>query len=417
MTKLNARTVYLALTASSATFSSMVFTVLALYYVQVVGMNPLQLVLVGTTLEATYFLLEVPTGVVADTYSRRLSVIVGLVLIGVCYVLQGLLPLFLAILGAEVVRGIGETFLSGALEAWIADEVGDEAAGREFLRGAQVRPIGALVGTFAGIGLATIQLSLPVLLGGALLIGLGLFLALAMPEEGFHPTPRADQSSWQAMLGTFREGAGTVRRSPVILTILAIGVVFGAFSEGFDRLWEAHFLTSFQLPALASLSPIVWFAVVRAGAMLLSLGAIQIARRWVDPGSRHAVARALLAVSGALSASVVAFGLAGSFALAVGAYWLSATLRSVHDPIYTAWLSQNANPRVRATVLSMSGQADSLGQIAMGPAVGALATLTSLRLALATAGVLLSPSLLLYQRTLRRVSAASDVEEAPTPSC
>jgi hypothetical protein len=46
------------------------------------GLNPLQLVLVGTVLEATAFLAEIPTGVLADVYSRRWSVIVGGPLVG-----------------------------------------------------------------------------------------------------------------------------------------------------------------------------------------------------------------------------------------------------------------------------------------------------------------------------------------------
>ena len=62
---------------AGALFSTMVFTVSGIYAVQEVGLNPLQLVLVGTALEASAFLFEVPTGVVADVYSRRLSVMSG----------------------------------------------------------------------------------------------------------------------------------------------------------------------------------------------------------------------------------------------------------------------------------------------------------------------------------------------------
>jgi len=77
--KPNAYTLYLIMGAAHALFSSMIFTVLTVYYVQTVGMNPLQLVLVGTTIELTVLLFEIPTGVVADLYSRRLAVIIGFV--------------------------------------------------------------------------------------------------------------------------------------------------------------------------------------------------------------------------------------------------------------------------------------------------------------------------------------------------
>ena len=53
------------------------FTITNIYRFEVAGLNPFQLVLVGTAMEAAVFCSEIPTGVVADAYSRRLSVIVG----------------------------------------------------------------------------------------------------------------------------------------------------------------------------------------------------------------------------------------------------------------------------------------------------------------------------------------------------
>ncbi len=74
--------VYLLFSGATALFSTLVFTLNLVYQATVVGLSPFQLVLVGTVLEATCFLFEVPTGIVADLYSRRLSIIIGFVLIG-----------------------------------------------------------------------------------------------------------------------------------------------------------------------------------------------------------------------------------------------------------------------------------------------------------------------------------------------
>ncbi len=63
---------YLALAFCQALIFTMCFTVTSLYAVTEANLTPLQLVLVGTALEAGCFLLEVPTGVLADVYSRRL---------------------------------------------------------------------------------------------------------------------------------------------------------------------------------------------------------------------------------------------------------------------------------------------------------------------------------------------------------
>ncbi len=105
MAKLPATAVYLFLTGASTLFNYLVFTVSAVYQVNVVGLNPLQLVLVGTAMEATVFLCEIPTGVLADVYSRRLSIIIGTFLIGASYLLEGIYPLFTVVLLAQVLWG------------------------------------------------------------------------------------------------------------------------------------------------------------------------------------------------------------------------------------------------------------------------------------------------------------------------
>src|SRR5687767_1268016 len=97
---------------------------MAVYLVQEVGLNPLELVLIGTVGEISYFLLEVPTGALADTYSRRASVILGLFINGISAIVIGLTHDYSVLLFASVLWGLGSSLMSGAYEAWITDEHG-----------------------------------------------------------------------------------------------------------------------------------------------------------------------------------------------------------------------------------------------------------------------------------------------------
>lgn len=114
------------------------WTVAAVYFVREVGMGPLELVLAGTALEIAYFLFEVPTAVVADTYSRRASIVFAQVLMGAGFVLTGAFAEVWIVLAAAALTGFGWTFKSGAEDAWLADEVGPERLARSYQRGAQV---------------------------------------------------------------------------------------------------------------------------------------------------------------------------------------------------------------------------------------------------------------------------------------
>jgi len=397
---LGAYSVYLIYSAAFALFSSVVWTVNLVYQVERVGLSPFQIVLIGTALELSYFLFEVPTGIVADVYSRRLSVIIGTFMLGAGFVVMGAVPNFWVMLLSQVICGIGFTFLSGALEAWIADEIGEHRAMNAFVRGSQVARIGSLAGIPIAIGLGSLDLALPIIAGGVAIVVLGGFLMVAMGETGFSGASREDFTRWQTMKHTFQGGTRMIRSRPVLLTIIGIAAVFGMFNEGWDRLSVPHLLENFTFPAFGGFSDVVWIGGIRFVGELLGIASLEAVRRRVDLNSHHAVTKTLFAINGGMIVAVLAFGLAGNFMLAVGTMLIAAILRSCIYPLQTAWVNQSLDPKVRATVISMTGQGDSFGQIFGGPAVGGIGSLLGLRAAMVTAGAILTPILLLYARAL-----------------
>jgi MFS transporter, DHA3 family, tetracycline resistance protein len=393
-------------------FFAMIVAANMIYQATTVGLNPLQLVLVGTVLEATAFVCAVPTGILADMFSRRLSIIIGYVLVGVGFMLEGFVPRFEAILLAQVLWGLGATFTSGASEAWISDEIGEAHAGPAFMRAAQVGQITAIAGTLLGIVLGSVRINLPVIVGGALTSVMGIGLIAVMPEHGFKPRHAGRRSGGQQVLARLSDSAGMLRRRPALLTILAITAVFGAFSEGYDRLSTAHMVEDFTFPTFADVQPIVWLGAIGIASKLLSAAMIEIARKRVDTNNHQGVVRAISVLYEVLGVAVLAFALAGNFLLAASASLVAAVVRRTSEPIYTAWVNQRLDPQVRATVISMSSQANALGQIAGGPVVGVIGTVWSLRAALVAASLLLSPALLLVRHTGQRHEQQEMVEVA-----
>jgi DHA3 family tetracycline resistance protein-like MFS transporter len=408
--------VYLFLSGATAFLGSTIWVVGAVYYVLSVHMNPFQLVLVGTILEVSYLVAQVPTGIFADTYSRRLSIILGGTIMGFCWVGEGLFPLFIAIALAEAVRGLGAAFFDGAESAWLSDELGAEEFGRAGIRASQVGQMAGVAGMPAGVALASIHLNLPMAVGGVRLILLNIVLAIVMPERNFQRRVRQAVPRRAVIRATLADSSRLVRTTPLMLTLLAIALTFGAFSEGFDRLWEPHFLRDIPFPHLGHLTPIVWFGVINVAVALGSIVLLQAVHTWVDLNDHRATGRAGLALNAVVVAGVLTFALAGNFALAFAAFGVARMTRQLNYPIYTAWLNQRiADSSVRATVLSIQGSADAFGQSAVGPLIGLIGTLVSLRAAILSAGLILLPVLPLYVLALRGgpVEVGSAVEEQP----
>jgi DHA3 family tetracycline resistance protein-like MFS transporter len=311
---------------------------------------------------------------------------------------------------------VGGTFISGALDAWIADEIGPDAAAHAYLRFAQVRQLGALVGTLVGTALATVALGLPIAVGGALILALALYLVVAMPERGFRPAVHVGHGGLGAMLETTRQGARLIRYRPFLVTLIGVWACLALASEGHDRLWEAHLLRYFELPSVGGLDAVVWFGVINVGFMLGSVLGTELIRRRVDLTDNGAVARVLLVVSAVEVGALLAFALAGSFTVAAVAYVGAQSFRRMNGPVFTGWVNRHLDPRYRATVLSMGGQVDALGQLIGGPLVGLVATVASLRAGMVASAVLLLPTLPLLARAGRQAAAERTAGAASAPA-
>jgi MFS transporter, DHA3 family, tetracycline resistance protein len=446
---------YLALECGTSFLLGITSATIAVYWVTTGRLNPLQLVLLGTALELSYFLFQLPTGVLADAVSRRLCVLGGLFVIGLALVIESSSAAFANLITAQAVLGLGYALNNGALEAWIADELalpphvgGPEADGPEADRPEGSQPEGSqpeggqphhhqrpiagvymratqlgLVGTVAGSLLSGVialgGLNLPLLIGGSLICLLALATALVMPERNFTQAAGAAgvagvagaagaagaaatargsataallRQSRVALAGQFRATHRAIVAVPGLVLLFAMTMFAGLWSESFDRLWGALLIRDIGFPRLAGLSPAMWFSLLAATVAVLALGSTELARRRTERLGGETVAAALLVLTVAIGIGVVAMATTRVFAVAVAAYLGISVLRPVFDPLIDGWMVTRIEPSVRATALSARDMFDSGGQIFGGPVVGVIGALTSVRIGLLAGAAALAPA-------------------------
>ncbi|HEU5229985.1 MAG TPA: hypothetical protein VFU49_19350, partial [Ktedonobacteraceae bacterium] len=198
----------------------------------------------------------------------------------------------------------------------------------------------------------------------------------------------------------------------MLLIILVAQLFFGLSSEGYDRLSTAHLLANFTFPTLWQLKPVAWFGIFSIAGTLLSLTITELIKRRLDLNNQRMAIAALFSLNLLNIVCILVFALTGNFWLAVLAYLSYASFRSAMRPVWMTWMTRNTDAGTRATVISLVGQVDALGQIAGGPPVGYIGNAFSLRTALATVSVILSPVLLLFAYAWRKaVPKGEPVEE------
>jgi MFS family permease len=236
-----------------------------------------------------------------------------------------------------------------------------------------------------------------------------------MPETGFRRRPLAERGSALAELRqTAVTGARYAWAAPVILLLVGVELFMGMSSEAFDRLKEAHFLRDVGLPAVRQLSPVLWFGIFWLVGMVLGFVATGWLIKRFERGGRAILSSSLFAFTFLELAAMLVFALTGSTWVAIVALLGVFFARDLGGPLHMIWLNEQiTDSSVRATVLSISGQADAIGQAGGGPVLGVMGNVWGIRTALAAGALVIAPALGLYARAIRHGGREPELLELP----
>jgi MFS family permease len=368
--------------------------VTSLYLVVVADLSAFQLVFLGTAMELTVLVSEVPTGVMADTVSRKWSIVVSHVLMGAGMVITGLVTAFPALVIAQMLWGFGWTFGSGADVAWVTDEVADDLRiSRVLTVRARWQQYGAAAGmvTFGVLAWAT-ELSTAIVAAGVLMLLLGGYVIARFDEHGFTPTR---EHRLRESVSIFRRGVGLARRDHEIRLVFAAIVLVSSGAEAFDRLYPRR-LVDLGFPEQPD--PVVWFTAL--GIATLAAGALVL--RVVEARIDGSGAPRRILAAGCLAATVGLVvlahapddvtGMAGVLVVG-GIGW------TVIRAVSVIWVNRRATSDVRATVQSFLGQVESFGEILGGLTLGVVAQSSTITTALTCSAALLGGAWVLVLRS------------------
>jgi MFS family permease len=371
------------------------------------GLSFFEVFVANAAFSAGMVVFEIPTGVVADTLGRRISFLLSVTVLGA----TTLLYVALAEMGAGVVAfsvvsvfmGLGFTFYSGAMEAWLVDALAETGhrglLDRVFARGQQVTGSAMLVGTIGGGLLGQIDLSLPYVVRAVVLVLVFAVAYALMHDLGFTPRRVTAAELPGEIARNARAGVefGWAQR-PLRLLMLV------GFLEGGFLMWAFYASQPYLLELLESDD--VWVVgLVAAGVALATIAGNEI----VDVVSRYCARRTtLLLIAGAVqTASAIVLGLAGSFWLALVALLTMMAGYGLMTPVRQAYFHQLVPSERRATVVSFDSMVSNAGGVGGQVGLGALGEARSVGAAFVAGGVATAFALPLIAR-VRSIGGAAD---------
>lgn len=360
---------------------TMMMTSAIVYRIDLANLEPYQLILLGTALEIAVIFFEIPTGLVADKYSRKLSVVIGYFIIGLGFLVELLTLKFIWIFLAQLIWGFGYTFISGALDAWVSDETHNKDIEQTYIKANTISKIMNIFGIIGALGFGIIDIRLPMFLSAILYILMSIVLIFVMKEKVLKEVMH------HSMLHQFKLGLKHIFKHPMLKIFVVTAFLLGLYSEGIDRLEEYIVLDKITLTIFSDLPSIYIVSIMHMVVALLGVIMLLIIKKHVKEGLK--VYQWFLALVLFMSIGLIIFAYLPNAYLAMLGFFFFRMTRQGLDPLYTSILAREIPSKMKATVMSTFGQIDGIGQIFSG------ILMTTLAFVLGTKAILTTTALIL----------------------
>ena len=368
--------IYLTLILGNTLAASFIWGINTLFLLDA-GLTNLEAFAANAFFTAGMVLFEIPTGVIADTWGRRTSYLLGTVTLSVStllyYLMWQISAPFWGWAVVSVLLGLGFTFFSGAVEAWLVDALhfakykGSLEA--IFGRGQMVGGVAMLTGSVAGGVIAQVtDLGVPFLLRAAVLAAMFIVAGLLMRDLGFTPEKRAHplKATKRVFLTSLEHG---IKNPPVRWLMFAAPFGAGVGIYVFYAM-QPFLLDLYGNPSAYSIAGLA--AAIVAGS--------QVAGGYLAPKIRQLFKRRTTAIILGVLVNTIILALLGithSFVLALVLLVIWGMLFSAVTPIRQAYINDLIPSKQRATVLSFDSLMGSSGGVVIQPVLGKAADIWS----------------------------------------
>jgi MFS family permease len=334
------------------------------------GLSNLEAFAANAFFTAGMVLFEVPTGIVADTVGRRMSYLLGTLTLTASTLLYVLLwevgAPFWQWAVVSMLLGLGFTFFSGAVEAWLVDALTATGFTGEmesvFGRGQVVSGVAMLTGSVAGGFIAQqTSLGVPFVLRGVILVVMFAVAFRLMHDVGFSPEKGGRPLAEMRKIASASIDYGW--RVPAVKWLMVESLFTGGVGIYAFYALQPYLLELYGDPQAYQIAGLV--AAIVAGAQILGgVAAPWIRRRF------HRRTSALIATAGLSTLTLGLIGTVEAFWPVIGLIVVWGLLFAASMPIRQTYLNGLIPSRQRATILSFDSLMGSTGGVWAQPVLG-----------------------------------------------
>jgi len=332
---------------------SFFFSIYQLFLVEK-GLSLLEINLINGCFMLANFLFEIPTGVIADFFGRKRSVIIGLWLYSFSFLIYFLSDYFWQFLVAEIIGALAATCISGALESLVVDALnleGGQNLSNRLFRKAEIRSIGVLIGVIIGSYVGQFNLAWPWMLSViafSLLALLSNFLFIK--DEG-----QIKESKGGRLIAVKKIAQDSIFygfKNKRLMSIVSFAAILSFSVQPINMYWPILFKDNFNVP-------VKFMGFIFAASILIIYGASQLSGLWQK--RIKCEKKAIF-----FSQVFTILGIFGCYyfldlSLFIVSFLIHESGRGLFNPLYRSYVNRSINDKNRATVLSFESMLTKAG--------------------------------------------------------
>ncbi len=404
-------------------FASGLPMALLVLIMQARGLNLFQVGLCFATFSATAFIMELPTGGIADVFGRKTASLIAyfsMVAAMGLYLLAFSLPAFLI---ASMIAGLGRAFITGSVSAWFVDACRRVDPKTDLQKSFAMGAIGQLAGLGFGMLIGSLLprlfASLPddqdailtplttSLVASIVVWIIGTIVFATVVKEPAKPERAKARTGWlQAVGAVIGDSVAGVRSDRGLLLLLVPTVCWGFVFASIEAFWQPHFST-----ILGGIDGKTYlFGILAALNLAMTALGNALAGSLIKKLKGNYVAACLIGTVVQMAA-IFALALQTSFIMAAICFWLLYLGGGLMQSPGMALFHLRIPSDKRATLVSVASLVSSMGAMLGSVSLGYLAKTTSIPLTWIVAGSLLPISLLAYFLYGRMIKQSSPKPE------
>ena len=355
---------YLFLAGGEALATSLVSAIFVIFLIEQGGLDLFEVSIVFLASAGTVFVLEIPTGVIADVFGRKISCVCSYFLVVIALFVFAISDSLSAFVIAAIILATRSALISGASEAWLVDSLKHNSYSGNLrsilIKENQMIYSAGIAGALAGSFLADKDIIFPFIIGGFAMLLVGTVAAILMKEEYFVREKFSFKTGIQSMRETIRLSVAYGRNNKAVRFILLMGLMQAITVKISIIQYQPFFFQFFSNKASLGFLWVAMAIATIAGTTLSS---------WFLSKLRNSK-RALVTLQMAIGLGVLIAGLSVSLPspivlpIALLAFLFFSFAGGAFAPINGEYLNENIPSKERATLISFESMAYGIGSTA-----------------------------------------------------